>query len=89
MRLFKADKAERGIDMSDVKITKDMTVEEALKQDEKLIDIFVEFGFKELANPVMRKIMAGRITIEGACSKKGVDLNTFLQALNNPGKSPL
>jgi uncharacterized protein involved in response to NO len=74
--------------MSENMITKDMTVEEALKQDEKLIDIFVKFGFKELANPVMRKIMAGRITIEDACGKKKVNLNAFLQALNGIKRSP-
>jgi hypothetical protein len=43
---------------------------------------FLEFGFRPLANPVLRQTAARGITIDLACRFAGVDRRALLAALN-------
>jgi hypothetical protein len=47
-----------------------------------LLDTFLMFGFRPLANPLLRRTVARFITIGQACRQVGVDVDRFLEALN-------
>jgi hypothetical protein len=47
-----------------------------------LLDTFLAFGFRPLANPLLRRTLAGRITVAQACRLAGVDATALLEALN-------
>jgi hypothetical protein len=57
-------------------------VSEVLEADPALLDVFVAFGFRLLANPILRRTLARGITIEAACGFLGVQLQALLDALN-------
>jgi hypothetical protein len=48
-----------------------------------LLDVFVAHGFAPLANPVVRRVAAGRTTIAAACRRMGVDAGALLAELND------
>lgn len=47
----------------------------------ELLEIFVENGFVQMANPMLRSTVARFVTIERACAMHGVDLDRFLARL--------
>ncbi len=47
-----------------------------------LMPVFRSFGFHALSNPLLRRTVARRVTLEQACRVGDVDLDTFLIALN-------
>lgn len=53
-----------------------------LEQRPYLLEAFVEHGFTALAQPQLRRTIARVVTIEQACRRMGVDLETFLAVLN-------
>jgi hypothetical protein len=57
-------------------------VGKVLERYPELLDTFLRFGFTPLANPLLRKALAGRITIEQACRRLDVNANELLEALN-------
>jgi hypothetical protein len=57
-------------------------VGDILEQYPELLDRFVELGFKPLANPVLRKRIASRVTLEQACRLLGVSVEEVVAALN-------
>jgi hypothetical protein len=57
-------------------------VGEVLDHYPKLMETFVSFGFRPLANPLLRKTLAGRVTIAAACRKLDVEVGSLLKALN-------
>ena len=63
-------------------IQPDQKVGETLDRFPYLLDVFLAHGFTLLVNPVMRRTVAPRVTIEKACRAKGVDLHAFLRELN-------
>jgi hypothetical protein len=48
-----------------------------------LLDTFVTFGFRPLANPLLRRLMARHVTLAAACRHMDVNLETFLAVLND------
>jgi hypothetical protein len=58
------------------------TVGDVLDRYPFLLDTFLRFGFRPLANPVMRRTVARFVTIGQACRRVGVDIDQFLDALN-------
>jgi len=42
------------------------------------LDIFLKHGFAPLSNPLLRRTMARVVTVEQACRREGVDLNSLL-----------
>ncbi len=44
--------------------------------------VFVQFGFAEVRNPVLRRTIARRVSLAGACSMHGRNAEAFVSALN-------
>jgi hypothetical protein len=53
-----------------------------LDQHPELLDVFMSFGFRALANPLLRRTVAPHVTIERACRLLNVDEERLLAALN-------
>ena len=47
-----------------------------------LLPVFLQFGFAPLSNPVLRKALAKRVTVDGAARRMGIDAEIFKSALN-------
>lgn len=47
-----------------------------------LVETFLAFGFRPLANPLLRRMMARHVTIASACRRMDVEVTPFLAALN-------
>jgi hypothetical protein len=47
-----------------------------------LLETFLSFGFRPLANPLLRRAIAPHVTIERACGLLGVDMPQLLAALD-------
>jgi hypothetical protein len=47
-----------------------------------LLETFLAFGFRPLANPLFRKTVARFVTLEQACRQTGANLDRLLEALN-------
>lgn len=62
-------------------ITGGDSVTHVLDRHPDLLPLFLEFGFRPLANPILRRTARG-VTINRACRFAGVDRDTFLAALN-------
>jgi hypothetical protein len=54
-----------------------------LDRHPELLPVFLEWGFKPLANPVLRRTAARGVTVALACRIVGVDPGEFLAALNS------
>jgi len=63
-------------------ITGDTNIANAIDQYPETLDVFLEFGFKQLSNPVARKTVAKMFTIKQATKIHPVDVDTLLKALN-------
>lgn len=48
-----------------------------------LLGTFLAYGFQPLSNPLLRRLMARHVTLAAACRHMGVDLGTFVAALND------
>ena len=66
-------------------ITKDVKISKLLKEYPGSLDILLRISphFSKLKNKVLRKALAGRVSIEQAASIAGVDLNNLLSELNH------
>jgi len=63
-------------------ITGDTNIANAIDQYPETLDVFLEFGFKQLGNPVARKTVAKMFTIKQATKIHPVEIDTLLKALN-------
>jgi hypothetical protein len=57
-------------------------VTDILNRQPDLLPVFLEFGFRPLANPVLRRTAARGVSVALACRIVGADLGKFLAALN-------
>ncbi len=64
-------------------ITADMRVSSVFEKWPNLLQVFIDSGFKALANPAARATFARMITIKQACKVHSVDLESFVQKLND------
>jgi len=64
-------------------VTKDTKVFDIVDQYPDTLQIFLDFGFSQMANPVMRNTMGRVATIDMATKMHNVDIDKFLQALND------
>lgn len=64
------------------KITSDMKVAEVIENFPETMEIFLQYGFTDLKNPVLRNTIARVATIERACKIHSVDINKFIIVLN-------
>lgn len=69
------------------------SVGDALEIYPGLLPVFLELGFAPLANPVLRKTLAKRVTIDGAARRLGLDpealVNSLNAALGKPGEATI
>ena len=63
-------------------ITKGTKINDAIEQYPETLDVFLEFGFKQLSNPVARKTIAKVFTIAQATKIHPVNIDDLLKALN-------
>jgi hypothetical protein len=63
-------------------ITLNDRVGDVLETHPHLLNTFLSFGFRPLANPWLRKTLARSVTLEHACRLLGIDTQDFLDALN-------
>jgi hypothetical protein len=63
-------------------VTRDESVLSAIERYPDLLPVFVEHGFRPLANPFLRRTLARGVSIDFACRLVGIDPATFLQTLN-------
>jgi hypothetical protein len=47
-----------------------------------LLDTFLAFGFRPLANPLLRRMMARHVTVASACRHLGVEVEPLIAVLN-------
>lgn len=71
----------RGIRPGDT-IQPDHRVGDVLAVYPELLPVMVAQGFKPLENPILRSILAKRITIESACRKLDLDCAELVRLLN-------
>ncbi len=64
-------------------VTKDTKVFDIVDQHPETLQIFLDFGFSQMANPVMRNTMGRVASIEMATKMHNVDSDKFLKALND------
>ena len=60
----------------------DDTVADVLDAHPDLLPVFFKFGFRPLANPILRRTSARGVSVSLACKIIGADLGKFLVALN-------
>lgn len=53
-----------------------------------LLPVFLEFGFTPLANPMLRRTLAKRMTIDGAARRLGLDSEVLVASLNGACGTP-
>lgn len=68
----------------DVTFTADMKIGEILEKRPETLSVFVNAGFKALADPEKRKSMGEKLVLKTACQIRGIDLNDLLSKLNGP-----
>jgi hypothetical protein len=66
----------------DEPITPAHLVGDVLERHPRLLDEFLSFGFHLLRNPLLRRTLAGRVSIERACRLLDVDSDQLIAALN-------
>jgi len=64
------------------RIGPDHRVAAVLHWHPELEPVFVEHGFDLIRNPVLRRTVARQVSLAQVCRMKGVDLNAFLEKLN-------
>lgn len=64
-------------------ITKDTKVFDIVEQYPETLQVFLDFGFSQMANPVMRKTMGKVASVEMATKMHNVDIEKFLHVLND------
>ncbi|TVM00727.1 MAG: hypothetical protein CV087_13135 [Candidatus Brocadia sp. WS118] len=64
-------------------VTKDTKVFDIVDQYPETLQIFLDFGFSQMANPVMRKTMGRVASVEMATKMHNVDIEKFLHTLND------
>lgn len=64
-------------------VTRDTKVFDVVDQYPDTLQVFLDFGFSQMANPVMRNTMGRVATIDMATKMHNVDIDKFLNALND------
>lgn len=64
------------------KITKETKIFDVVDQYPETLDVFLNFGFKQLSNPVARRTIAKMFTVQQATKIHPVQIDDLLKALN-------
>lgn len=70
-----------------MKITKDTKISKILKENPEAIEVIarINANFKKLQNPILRRSLATRVSVEDAARIGKVSINAFLKALEKIG----
>jgi len=70
-----------------MKITKDTKISKILKENSKAIEVIarINANFRKLQNPILRRSLATRVSVEDAARIGKVSINEFLKALEKIG----
>jgi hypothetical protein len=68
-------------------ITAESRVAAIAEEFPQTLDVFEEFGFKELRNPILRNTLARKVSVRMACGLKHVDEEKFLAALRQAARA--
>jgi len=71
------------IKRNNMEIQENMIVGYVLDTYPETLDIFLKFGFTPLKDPVLRKTMPYKLTIEQACKMHNIDIDNLIRSLNN------
>jgi len=63
-------------------ITATMTVADVLEQYPDIVTVFLQYGFSNITNPVMRRTVAKVMTLQAGCEMRNVNCEVFVRALN-------
>ncbi len=66
-----------------LEVTKDTKVFDIVDAYPETLQVFIDFGFSQMANPVMRNTMGRVASIEMATRMHNVDMDKFIKALND------
>ncbi|MFO0793327.1 MAG: DUF1858 domain-containing protein [Candidatus Brocadiaceae bacterium] len=66
-----------------LEVTKDTKVFDIVDAYPGTLQVFIDFGFSQMANPVMRNTMGRVASIEMATRMHNVDMDKFIKALND------
>lgn len=64
------------------RIDPSMKVAEVVELFPETLEVFVQYGFTELQQPLKRKTLARVVRLDQACQIHSVDVSTFVEALN-------
>ncbi len=67
-----------------VTISADMKISEVLAKRPETLSVFINAGFKALADPEKRKTMGDKLVLKTACQIRGINLDELLEKLNGP-----
>lgn len=70
------------------RIEPETTVARIAERWPETLDVFENFGFKELRNPLLRNTVGRRVTVRMACGLKHVDEGKLLEALRRVTNQP-
>ena len=67
-----------------VVLTASMKISEVLEKKPETLNVFINAGFKALADPEKRKTMGGKLVLKTACQIRGINVDDLLKKLNSP-----
>lgn len=67
-----------------VVFTANMKISEVLEKKPETLNIFINAGFKALADPEKRKTMGEKLVLKTACQIRGINVDDLLKKLNSP-----
>ncbi len=65
-------------------ITASMKISEVLEKKPGTLNVFINAGFKALADPEKRKTMGEKLVLKTACQIRGINVDDLLKKLNGP-----
>jgi len=70
-----------------MKITKDTKISRILRENDKAVDTIASINkhFEKLNNPILRRVLAPRVTVKDAAKIGKISVNEFLKKLENIG----
>jgi hypothetical protein len=82
-KLEKHAASEMVVQLQPLRIKPQTLVSDVLRSYPQSLEVFLKHGFTPLSNPILRKTMARVVTVEQACRREGVDLNSLLTELRS------
>ena len=82
-KLEKEAAPETFVQLQPLTIAPQTRVADVLRSYPQSLDVFLRHGFTPLSNPILRRTMARVVTVEQACRREGLDLESLLVELES------